>query len=415
MYKIFGPSHCARLDFYFKSNQLISPSSLEVDGEGGRPIWSPEHLKQILNATGKVLIFVPDFRFGNGTNFSCLPENLFELEDDFFLEELSKIRKVSNGVVKNKITKDSDDFLYKLSVRCLDIINKNVLGVKFIFWCLTIRERDNRARGKYFFEGCYQHPAWNLSCMLSQYYCAINTMPVVEKKIKFLHIDTSGHPSILGYLTILRAFLKNEDFLLSMKHVYPFIKSEYSKIASFYESKGLSLVFIGESKLSKIYKNFSKKGIFPDFQNFVFFYSDYSQALGSKEFNNEKSLLVFQDDKELSFACASESLHSFKVVFFPYDSLALKIVSLRSAQACNHGFSNFEINVSQDLPFNISSNDIESVDFLFDTSFLELNETCYPTLKGVMSIFFNLISSFDKELANSYYSTLLRKMQRLYD
>lgn len=332
---IYGPSHCVRLEYLFSTGQLIRPRDTYIDGQGGRPIWDPILVNNILNnIENNLLIFVPDFRFGNGTDFSSFSPEIFDLNDDLFLIELSKLKKVTTGIVKEKISKDLDLFLYNLSLRVLDIFISKIPNLLLVFWCLTIRERDNFSSSKYVLDGIYRHPIWNLEDLLNRYSRkSIDTSTIVRNKLKYLHIDSSAHPSIIGHLSILRSFFKKIEFNLSIKFCFHEFKKLTLSLVDDVIDKDKKIIVVADNRFSKVFLNFSKKGIFPKIPNVIFFTPDnFLKESSSETFElSDFALVIFQERFLSSSSFSPLCLPDSSPVFysFPYNDVSKFIIKER--------------------------------------------------------------------------------------
>lgn len=415
---IYGPSHCVRLEYLFSTGQLIRPRDTYIDGQGGRPIWDPLLVNDILNnIENNLLIFVPDFRFGNGTDFSNVSPEILDLNDDLFLIELSKLKKVNTGIVKEKISKDLDLLLYNLSLRVLDIFMSIIPNLSLVFWCLTIRERDNFSSSKYVVNGIYKHPIWNLADLLNRYSRkSIDTSTIVRNKLKYLHIDSSAHPSIIGSLAILRSFFKKIEFNLSIKFCFNEFKKLTSSLVEEVINKDKKIIVVADNRFSKVFLNFSRKGIFPKIPNVIFFTPEnfLKENLNGEFELTDFDFIIFQDrflsSSNFSPSCSPDSLPIF--YSFPYNEVSKRIIKEREERTRNNSFiDNEKFSIHSLCEFNY---EFPIPKFNFKFSFLELNDTAFPTLEFVLN-FFSFFSEVASNTFDSKYNYFLRNLRTIYD
>lgn len=209
---IVGPSHIVRWRYLFKNilNQLPRFDTYAV---GGLPIWDPELLSFIKDAEhnyDEIYVLVGDFRFGN---------SLFTQKDKRHL-----------GIIKHNISNINDTILFEKSLNALDEISK-IPNVKLLFWDLYLREFINKKSGRYIDNGEYSHPLWNYKKIQDRYRDI--TIPLSELdqlNLEYLYIDSSLHPSILGYNFLFNIFTGETvtcSFLSSMKMKYDIDRKLY--------------------------------------------------------------------------------------------------------------------------------------------------------------------------------------------
>ncbi|WP_344310923.1 hypothetical protein [Brevibacterium samyangense] len=140
------------------------------------------------------LFLVPDFRFGNKAVVN------------------PKIPANHAAVDRSLISPENDAKMYSAVMTALEAIRDKNPRCRFVFWCFAGREEDNRFAGKYFENGVYRHPTWNLSDaeerLGSQ---VISLRPLIEHPHgRSFRIDDSQHPSFLGH-ELLRRLIADPD------------------------------------------------------------------------------------------------------------------------------------------------------------------------------------------------------------
>lgn len=193
---LFGPSHIVRY-IHALDNKIIPPTKNQISyiyGFGGIPIWHKTLLNKIKSAleenkVDECYILAGDFRFGN---------DIFSYSDSDWNGNFT-------GIKKKNINVNNDKTLY---IHCRETYKKLIdtykERIKIIPWDLAIREFQNREKKSYFIEGKYKHPTWNLEEFSREFPRNIVDISflLTNKNTNKLFIDSSAHPSLLGYLLI---------------------------------------------------------------------------------------------------------------------------------------------------------------------------------------------------------------------
>lgn len=233
---VIGPSHVVILEYFIK-NKVLPDIRNEIDfvGISGCPIW---HDKIISNLDlyvnyKKVIFIVGDFRFGNGV-----------------LEDSPKGRTV--GIEKKLINNDNDLKLYQRSMGALSLIRERLEGkVKFVFWDLILRENRNRLNGFYYESGCYKHPIWNYEEIQYKFAdCSIDFTDVISlPSLLSFYVDSSNHPSILGYALFYKIFFDVLDEITCVSK--SFLEGFILAASSLHFPLGKKVAVIGDVKNPK--------------------------------------------------------------------------------------------------------------------------------------------------------------------
>ncbi|WP_225759647.1 hypothetical protein [Leclercia sp. Marseille-Q4284] len=186
---ILGPSHIVRWQYLAKTTLTGLP---KVDSYAlpGLPIWDPElisFLKAAENEYEQIYVLVGDFRFGN---------EIFSAPH----------KKRHLAIKKENINNQNDKELLIKALEALDEIYK-IKNVRFIFWDLYLREFINKRAGNYTENNIYQHPLWNY-CFFQNRYSqkTVELSSLDDLNIDLLFVDSSLHPSILGYCFLYNLF-----------------------------------------------------------------------------------------------------------------------------------------------------------------------------------------------------------------
>lgn len=200
---VVGPSHIVRWQ-YLASTTLTDLPKVDSYALPGLPIWDPElisFLKSAENQYEEIYVLVGDFRFGNEI-FSAPHKKRFL------------------GIKKENINNKNDKELLIKSLAALDEIYK-IKNVKFIFWDLYLREFINKRSGHYTDNDTYKHPLWNYHFFQTKYSQKTVELSLLDDlNIDLLFVDSSVHPSILGYCFLYNLFGNRsviDSFLSSLK------------------------------------------------------------------------------------------------------------------------------------------------------------------------------------------------------
>lgn len=181
---ILGPSHIMRWMQSVDCNLIPEPENVDFHGRGGASIWG-DFIKSKSNNYSQydeVLFIVGDFRFGN----KSLVDNT--------------VTRNQHGIAKELINDANDREMYQKVIDELYLLSnsENQSKIRFIFWDLALREFKNKQNRKYYKNGSYAHPIWNLSEVQSLF--SENTIAMdSDSNLDSLFIDGSNHPSFLGY------------------------------------------------------------------------------------------------------------------------------------------------------------------------------------------------------------------------
>lgn len=197
---IVGPSHAIRWQWSRRDGVVSGPLSAErILGIGGAPIWSGrlfEQAKSMLVEDERLAILVPDFRFGNSITLDaeaiCRP-----LMQDGFL-----------AMTPKAMTEKSDRIMLERGLAGLQVWHDH-FGPRacYIFWCLFGRQVHDRISGKFIDSGKYLHPTFNYDDITKSIsgLDIVDLSPLLQRPmhdVRRLFIDSSSHPSQVGYLLL---------------------------------------------------------------------------------------------------------------------------------------------------------------------------------------------------------------------
>lgn len=270
---VVGPSHIVRWQ-YLANTTLTSLPRFDSYAVPGLPVWDGElisFLKSSANQYNNIYVMVGDFRFGN---------EIFSAPG----------RKRYLAIKKENINKDNDRQLMDKSIQALDEISK-LNNVKFVFWDLYIREFANKKAGKYTIDGKYQHPIWNYEFFKERYGDkSVDLSQLDSINIDFLFVDSSLHPSILGYCFFYNLISNNSviDSLMSCLRLKGNIdKDLYYSVPS---------TIVGNGAFIRTMQLFITKGIISPFPNILLSRAD--DALGTKRKETRTLFFVSESQDE---------------------------------------------------------------------------------------------------------------------
>ncbi len=204
---IIGPSHIVRFKNFIET-YCPNLDSFEFKAVGGLPIWHPviqDFIKHKERDFSEIIILVGDFRFGNQICSDASHTLVGVPQQNKYL-----------GIEKKNLNFENDKFMYELSLNALQVLSGNK-KIKLIFWDLFFREILNYKNVKYLSGNKYKHPIWNYKSDSSLFGNVISLMPLYDYDCEFLVIDSSLHPSILGFYFLLCLFLGNDSELSLLK------------------------------------------------------------------------------------------------------------------------------------------------------------------------------------------------------
>ncbi|MCK8107690.1 hypothetical protein MTF64_12465 [Pseudoalteromonas sp. 2CM41L] len=267
---IVGPSHVVRWENGVKNSTLKNIEDTTYFACGGLPIWDKElfkYIKEHQDEFDEITILVGDFRFGNTFQF------------------IDSVRHT--GIEKKYITFDNDKYLYKKCLKALVELSE-IPSVSFIFWDLAIREYENKKKKKYLVNNEYQHPIWNLYDLENKFKeRVLSISQILQYDLDFLFIDSSLHPSVLGF-DFLRTLILEKDTTSSLLSCL-----RLKKKISNYLFTNEEIVICGVSKLYRALLMYVQKGIIHLPDNIQFSRAD--DALFCKR--QEKRRLIFLTDQ----------------------------------------------------------------------------------------------------------------------
>lgn len=203
---VVGSSHVVRWRTHLNDGLIKSETPPQnFIGIPGCPIWNLKLFNLTIKAAGNsgvVFVLVGDFRFGNSINLNKSDDLNIMIEGHY-------------GITSECITSHFDALQLVRSINGLCTWHSHFgHRAKYIFWCLFCRQIEDRLEGRHIVNGKYRHPTFNFSDIVQ----TIPNLSVFDLTILYarpmheihrLYIDSSGHPSFIGYL-----FLEN---LISLK------------------------------------------------------------------------------------------------------------------------------------------------------------------------------------------------------
>lgn len=243
---IAGPSHIIRWRWHQRDS--LVPKSLSTEnfiGIGGAPAWSHSLFEQTVSALGNnknFALFVPDFRFGNGITLEAGASKDLLLQDGFL------------GINPAALTEKYDQFMLERGLAALRFWHQR-FGERacYLFWCLFGRQVNDRIAGKYVSEGRYHHPVFNYDEITT----ALPELDILDLSpllcrpmhdVRRLFIDTSSHPSQVGYLLLNGMLFDGLDATVSYERAVLSVETDLVAMAQKIREKvGKPLLVTGRS------------------------------------------------------------------------------------------------------------------------------------------------------------------------
>lgn len=203
-----GPSHIIRWKRHVEKKIVrcgLSPERMK--GIPGAPIWSKSLFTECLaknSPSERFALMVGDFRFGNAILQSNSPFQ--PLMQDGFV-----------GIDGGSITLDDDANMLRKGLEALQSWHEQFGNrVTYVFWWLFARQVLDRLAGKHIVNNAYSHPTWTFQKVQSQLpgldvvdFTPLLKMPMHD--VARLFIDSSCHPSQIGYLMLDRILTGGTD------------------------------------------------------------------------------------------------------------------------------------------------------------------------------------------------------------
>jgi len=408
---IVGPSHAVRLRHALATKQFLEfaiPS--QIIGVGGMPIWSPRILKEIglSYQDHDVFFIVGDFRFGN-----------LVLNDPKFSASYPQ-EKEYLSIDKELINEKNDQILFDLCMTTIKALKLQLQGkLKLLFWDLSIREYENRSTGRYQESGSYRHPVWNLENVLSQFETIAIDSRDVLKVGRQLYIDSSAHPSFIGWIYISQLINGNISVDLS-KLINTFGQALQRIFAT--NLKQDRVIITGNSKFTRVLEAYIQRQQFQLPLNWVI--EPLNKAFEADSVDHclyFPSLFTYEMDAQAidngitqvqKFYSRLASKHKKVSVLF-YDNWAFESISKRR-DYLNKYISKHTEGLTANLenaicPKEQSYRITDSLEF---EGMIELNNTLYPTLLGLLEIFYRATTDQNHEEVMLIYNELLAECYR---
>lgn len=405
---VVGPSHCVRFEHAIATGQLPAMQrTLKFIGVGGMPIWSPRIMRELSanSACAAPFFIVGDFRFGNAILKHISGEIAFPVGREHL------------AVQKELINEANDKILYDLSMTAACAIAKEIPAARLLFWDLTIREFENRSSGKYQDNGVYRHPVWNLDTVLSTFSdIAVDShdmLPFAER----LFIDSSGHPSLLGWIYIFQHVQGRQDVDLA-RLVKAYELALDRTMGNLFG--GQVCVITGDSKFTRLLEKFVKLGIFSLPAGCVI-----TSVRNAVNFRDSGTCLYFppmvtyaMDENEITAqvtavarnrALLQERFTEVSVLF--YDNWEFECVSKRKDYAgmyvSQHEIGRTAALEAQTCLAGQCYRITESLDY---EGMVELNNTVVPTVLGMIEILGRAMSGCSNEDIRRAYGKILAEI-----
>lgn len=364
---VVGPSHIKRWVQSIDCAIIPKPKNVDFHGAGGAPIWGEfiKNKKKDFNLYDEIIFIVGDFRFGNKT-----------------LDENESGKSHHGGIVKELINDENDKIMYqKVIYELMELAHSSYKSkLRFIFWDLALSEDRNKRINKYFNEGVYSHPIWNLDQV--QHLFPKNTIAIDSNlNLESLYIDNSNHPSFLGYCYLYYLILDCE-FKGKPIDIYADYRLTARKI-------------IGDSTLIKHINQFCEKGILDSSYHLEeITLSQLDMYLSRNNFditfvsnlryqyNNTSHVLVkIKELYELKIKYGSR----FNVVF--WEAFTQEVISTREPNN-EHLLPDNPLFFCSNMAGTLVKNSVyPSVDSLSAQSLVELNILLQPTMKAILWLF----------------------------
>ncbi|WP_155738146.1 hypothetical protein [Sphingobium yanoikuyae] len=183
-------------------------SSERIIGLGGAPIWSKTLLSKAssqLDDRSGLAVIVPDFRLGNKICLDPEAHSGSIIKDGFL------------GIDRRAMTEEHDRAMLDRSFAGIEEWHRRFgKRARYIFWSLFGRQVHDRMAGRHISGKVYRHPVFNYRDVLLAFphLDIVDLSPLLKlpiHEIRRLYIDSSSHPSQIGYLLLNDILLNGTD------------------------------------------------------------------------------------------------------------------------------------------------------------------------------------------------------------
>lgn len=408
---IVGPSHVYRLEWAIKDRLIPDiKGRYQFIRKGGMPIWS-QLVTDIMttNRSGQLFFIVGDFRFGNQI-----------LEDEAY-PRLDLPWQYS-GIEKNLISQENDNILYRMCCqRIKDIIDDNDKA-QFLFWDLSIREYENRHRGRYFHDGQYRHPVWNYADVEGMFSRNILDSSDILEDGEKLYIDSSAHPSIMGFAYLWHKINCKRPFDINEKQAR--LTNALHQV--FFQAMGNAPVHIaGNSVFIRFLMKYTNDKTMPLPLNFSFELSEKVQDITPKDhlvfvlpirsFKLTDARISYFIDSYREQISRLREIHG-KVSVLIYDNWACEVTSQKK-QYKDWYAPKSDLGRTATLEQRLCPEDqtYRLSHTVNPQKLLEINHVLSPNLYGVMEILLRLTSGLTRFEIEQAYETVVNSIFQMDD
>nr|WP_314876139.1 hypothetical protein [uncultured Pseudomonas sp.] len=336
---IIGPSHVVRWE------RLKNFLGVNADfyGVGGLPIWHED--VRLLSRSNDSFIMVGDFRFGNSYHLTQNKKDAFTVKKDLITSEIDRL-----------MLERSEASLERLSGE----------KIRLVFWCLFIREYKNIESRKYFKNGVYEHPVWNLATLENKFENSIKLSTIIRQNLDFLFIDSSNHPSIFGYYFLKRIHqgASPTNALMSTLEA----KKSFFNIFNVYKAN--KFIISGTTSTFRLIKDYLHRGIFEANQIGGFQVREADEALFSAH-KYHQSIIYFAKEED-------SKPHDEQLTFFDKAPYQHKLLIIKKNGKTFFYKSN---NLEKPKPYFVMINDSEDEEIVGDIyNLIGLSQVIYFAL-----------------------------------
>lgn len=243
---IFGPSHTVRWSWHVRDDVVrCKLPSDRIIGLGGAPIWSKTLLDKASSKTNGQACFavmVPDFRFGNGICLDPAAHSGSILKDGFL------------GIDSKAMTADHDQAMLDRGLSGMGEWHRRFgKQARYVFWCLFGRQIHDRMAGRHISDGVYRHPVFNYGDVVHAFphLDIVDLWPLLKwpiHELRRIYIDSSSHPSQIGYLFLNDILLNGTDVVKAYEKSVAEVEAIYHDLADrAFKAKKRKILLTGQS------------------------------------------------------------------------------------------------------------------------------------------------------------------------
>jgi hypothetical protein len=242
---VAGPSHLVRWSQHVRDGVVVSPLEWgRFIGIAGAPMWHASLLRQateVAGPEGDVAVLVGDFRFGNGILLKD-PVPSDTLLDGYL------------AIASGAMTPEHDRAMLQRGLAGMRAWHETFgARARYVLWDAFGRQVQDRLAGRHIVGGPYRHPVFNYDDIVAALpgLDIIDLAPLLRlpmHEVQRLFLDTSNHPSQIGYRLLNGLIFDGLGALEAYDHAVETFEAELMDLArGLAQAAGRTVLLTGRS------------------------------------------------------------------------------------------------------------------------------------------------------------------------